>query len=121
MFLWVEIVSAVWRRLFVTHSGMWRENTNYYEAAKIYTLQGLSANILRICVVLLFIGWFQLFAANQYSLLIVAFFLALWLNNLQGQRQPNSLKEINREFVTELKQNIQETKELLTRKTKDDD
>lgn len=121
MFLWVELIAAFWRRMFVSHSGLWRENTNYYVAAEIFTLQGLSANILRICLVLLFIGWFQLFSVNQYSLLIVAFGLTLWLNNTHGQRNAQSLKEINKEFVAELKQNIKETKDLLTRKTKDDE
>lgn len=121
MFLWVELIAAFWRRMFVSHSGLWRENTDYYVAAEIFTLQGLSSNILRICLVLLFIGWFQLFSVNQYSLPIVAFFLTLWLNNTHRQRNTQSLKEINKEFVAELKQNIKETKDLLTRKIKDDE
>lgn len=118
-FLWAEILVAIWRRLMVTHSGFLRENTNYYAATEKFTLQGLSIIVMRICVVLLFMGWFQLFAINQYSLLIVAFGLALWLNNSNGKRSANTLKEINQEFVSELKQNIEETKNLLTGHKKD--
>ena len=119
MFLWVEIVVALWQRYMVTHSGMLRENTNYYTATELFTLQGLAVMIMRICIVLLFVGWFQLFSVNQYSLLIVAFCLAMWLNNTNGKRSANTLKEINREFVSELKQNIEETKSLLSGHKKD--
>lgn len=118
-FLWAEIVVALWQRYTVTHSGMLRENTNYSAATELFTLQGLSAMITRICVVLLFIGWFQLFSVNQYSLLIVAFCLALWLNNTNGKHDTGSFKEINQEFVSELKQNIEETKNLLSGHKKD--
>ncbi len=118
-FLWAEIAVALWRRFMVTHSGFLRENTNYYADTERFTLQGLSVKIARICIVLLFMGWFQLFALNQYSLLIVAFGLALWLNGNNGKQSANSLKEINREFVNELKQNIEETKNLLSGQKKD--
>ena len=119
MFLWMEIVVAIWQRLMVTHSGLLRENTNCYNATDIFTLQGLTVNILRVCVVLLFMGWFQLFAVNQYSLLIVSFALALWLGNFNGKSGRATLKEINKEFMSELKQNIEETKNLFTGRKKD--
>lgn len=117
-FLWAEICVAIWQRFMVTHSGLLRENTNYYAAAELLTLQGLSVTILRICIVLLFIGWFQLFAINRYSLLIVSFCIALWLNNIKGKQGANTIKEINREFVNDLKQNFEETKNILTGRKK---
>ena len=118
-YLWAETAVAIWRRVMVTHSGLLRENTNYYAATEQLSLQGLSTMILRICIVLLFMGWFQLFAVNQYSLLIVAFCLALWLNGTNGRRKVGTFKEINREFVNELKQNIEETKDLLIGRKRD--
>jgi hypothetical protein len=118
MFLWAEILTALWMRFMETHSGMLRENTNYYRLANLLTVQELSVTILRICVVLLFIGWFQLFSVNQYSLLIVAFGLAFWLNSSGGKGSPATIKEINKEFVEEFKQNLEETKNILTRNKK---
>ncbi|MBR1825977.1 MAG: hypothetical protein IJ770_05260 [Alphaproteobacteria bacterium] len=119
MLLWAELVMALYRKYILSQGGALRENTSCYAGADVYTLQGLSANVLRVCAVLLFIGWFQLFSVNQYSLLIVSFCLALWLGNALGAPQPTSLKEINQEFVNELKQNIEETKNLLSRNKKD--
>ncbi len=121
MFVWAELVVALYHKYILSTGGMLRENTNCYAGAEVLTLQGLSANVLRICAVLLFIGWFQLFAVNQYSLLIVAFGLALWLGGSLGRTQPNSLKEINQEFIGELKQNITATKNLILKNKKDDE
>ena len=119
MLLWAELVTALYRKYVLSQGGMLRENTSCYAGTDIYTLQGLSANVLRVCAVLLFIGWFQLFSTNQYSLPIISFGLAFWLGNALGKPQPSSLKEINREFLNELKQNIEETKNLFSRNKKD--
>ena len=121
MLLWVEIIMALYRKYILSSAGMLRENTNCYNGAEIFTLQGLSANVLRVCAVLLFLGWFQLFSINQYSLLIVSFCIALWLGSALGRVQPTSIKEINKEFISDLKQNIAETKNLLSRQKKDDE
>ena len=72
----------------------------------------------------MFFGWFQLFSVNQYSLLIITFFVILWLNTTMGQnllQTPKTLKEINSEFVKDIKQNLKETKEtILQMKNKKD-
>jgi hypothetical protein len=118
---WAELLSAFWRRFFVVRSGSLAENTNYYLAAQVLSVKALVLSILRVCVVILFIAWFQLYAVNGYSLVIISLFVALWLNGSIGS--PNggkrSLKEINREFLADLKQSIAETKEVLGKKDKD--
>lgn len=118
---WAEIIVAVWRKYFVTHSGSLVENTNYYIAAQNYSAKALSLNISKVCCVIMFIAWFQLYSVNTYSLTIIALGIAVWLNN--SINLPNAgkrtLKEINQDFVADLKQNIEETKEALGWRNKD--
>ncbi len=111
---WAELIMAVWHKFVVYHGGDLSENTNYCMAARKFPFGVLGMGIFRISAIVLFLGWFQLYAVNPYSLFIVALIIALWLNNSLGrpQEEPKTLKEINREFVQNLKQNIAETKEL---------
>ena len=121
MVFWAELISALWNRYFVYRSGYLYENTNFYLAAQRFSIIHLTVNILRISVIILFIGWFQLFASNQYSLMIVSLLFALWLNHSLGHPGSNarSFKEINKEFINDLKQNINETKNIFTRRDKE--
>lgn len=113
---WAELFIAFWNKYFGSNGGSLSENTNYYIAAQKYSVQVLVLNICKISVITLFLSWFQLFAENQYSLPLISLALALWLNSNIGQslgRKP--LSEINKEFVQELKQNINDAKKLLDR------
>lgn len=115
---WAELMVAIVNRLFVTHNGYLSENTYYYFAAQRLTLPVLVSNIVKIGIVLLFIAWFQLFSVNQYSLMIVALCITIWLNGILGKggAEASSFKEINRAFVADLKQNFDDAKKLLTKK-----
>ena len=118
---WAELIVALWRRYFVIRAGSLAESTNYCAAAQLLTPKTLTVSILKICGIVMFISWFQLYSINGYSLLIVSLLVALWLNNSialpNGGKQ--SLKEINQNFVADLKQNISEAKEALNRGRKD--
>ena len=117
---WAELLIAMWNKYFSVRTGTLSENTNYYIAAQKYSVQVLTLNIFKIGVVTLFLAWFQLFAENQYSLPIVALLITLWLNGNIGQHlEKKSLKQVNREFVDELKQNINEAKKILQNKSED--
>lgn len=120
---WAELVVALANRLFISHSGYLSENTYYYLAAQRHTLPVLVSNIVKIGIVLLFIAWFQLFSVNQYSLMIVALCLTIWLNGILGKggAEASSFKEINRAFVNDLKQNFNDAKKLFTKNKKDDE
>ncbi len=113
---WAELIFAVWHKFTITRAGSLQENTNYYLAGTKYSFHVLALNILKICTVNLFLGWFQLFSSNQYSLFIISLAIVLWLNCALGKQEnePQTLKEINHEFVKDLKQNIAEAKEILT-------
>ena len=122
MIFWVELASALWHKYMVTHAGSLMENSNYYLAATKYSHNVLALNIFKICGICVFLGWFQLFAANTFSLPLLAFLIILWLNNSFGKSdigEPKNLKEINRAFVADLKQNIEDAKEALNIQKKD--
>lgn len=119
---WAELLIALWRRIFVVRAGMLSESTNYYLAAQKLTVQALSFNIFKVCGVVMFLAWFQLYSVNNYSLIIVSLCISLWLNGLLntngGGKQ--SLREINQEFMANIKQSIKETKDLLNKKRGDE-
>ena len=118
---WAELIVAVLRKFFVSNAGSLSENTNSYMAAQNLTVFGMTLNILKVCGIIMFIAWFQLYAVNSYSLVIISLFIALWLSS--SMYQPNggkrTLKEINKDFIEDLKKSIAETKEVLN-KNKDD-
>lgn len=113
---WAELLSALWYRYFVTHSGNLLENTCYYEAATKYSHHILAINIAKICTVNVFLAWFQLFSVNTFSMPLITLLIILWLNSSFGRsdkNEPKNLKEINQAFVKDLKQNIQAAKDAL--------
>ncbi len=116
MIFWAELAVSVWNRYIITRSGRLNENTNYYALSHKVSAHDLTLVIAKIGAVSLIVGWFQLFAVNQYSLLLVSFILVLWLNNTfgmpLGKRQ--SLKEINHEVADDLKKNLQEAKDVFS-------
>ncbi len=120
LIFWEEMTAAVYNRLLITHLGMMSENTNYFFAAQKYPLQVLTAAIFKVGVILLFLSWFQLFSVNPYSLIIVGFLIVLWLNGALGQHEntPSKLVDINRKFVSDVKQNLQEVKEIFNTERK---
>ena len=117
---WGELIMALYNRFFVSRSGTLQENTPYYLAAEQFNLYTLTTGIIRIGIISLFIGWFQLFSTNQYSLIVVAILFCIWFDSSLGHKIKGfgSLKEVNKEFISDLKQNIAETKKLL-QKNKD--
>lgn len=120
---WVEFSVALWRKYITDKSGTLEENTNYKMAAEYLSMQALILNVAKICIFTLFLGFFQMFSVNSYSLLIVSFALILWFNNSMGQAisTRSSLKEINQEFVKNLKQNIEEAKSSIENLTNKED
>lgn len=119
---WAELLAAIWRRIFITRAGNLTENTNYYLAAQNISIKAMVLGLFKICTIIIFLAWFQLYSINGYSLFLVALCITLWLNSSMvlpngGKR---SLGEINREFISNIKQGIKETTDLLNKKRKDD-
>jgi hypothetical protein len=94
------------------------QNSHFYAAAQKITLAALMNNIFKVGVIVMFFGWFQLFSVNQYSLPIIAFFVVLWLNTSMGSnllQTPKTLRQINSEFFADMKQNLKETKDTISK------
>ncbi|MBR3502035.1 MAG: hypothetical protein IKO06_03925 [Alphaproteobacteria bacterium] len=109
---WAELAIAAYRRFFISKTGSLRENSYLLSVAQKLTIGALMNNIFKIGLVAVFFGWFQLFSVNQYSLILVTFFVVLWLNTSMGAnllQTPKSLKQINSEFIADIKKNFNET------------
>jgi len=114
---WAELLVALWRKYVLAHGGHLFENTNYFWLASNYSAQVTTISVAKICIILLFLAWFQLFSPNAYSLPIIAMIIALWLNNSIGEKESNkTFRELNKELVENLKQNIEEAKNILNKK-----
>ena len=122
MVFWTELSVALWQKYIVGKDTGLMENTNYYIAATKYSHHILAMNIFKICTIGIFLGWFQMVSVNAFSLPFVTYIIILWLNTSFGQAGPNepkNLKEINRAFMQDLKQNIQDAKDAFNAATKD--
>jgi len=121
LIFWAEIFAALYNRFIVAHIGTLSENTNYFFAAQRHTLQTLSTAVFKIGIVLLLLAWFQLFSVNPYSLPLIALCIVLWLDGTLGRKEntPYTLSDINRQFIRDVKQNINDFKKLFNSETKD--
>ncbi len=118
MLFWSELAVALWNKLVFTHTGTLQENTRYYQMALKYNARTILISMMRAGFVILLISWFQLFSKNSYSLIIASFFVALWLNSAIGEPliKRQKFKEINQEIIDNLKENINETKKIISKK-----
>lgn len=113
---WAELCIALWRKYVTERSGLLIEHTNYYWLSSNYSAQVVCVSIAKVCAVLTFLAWFQLFSPNAYSLLIIGLIVAFWLNNSIGQNDNKTFREINKEFIESIKQNIEDVKNTLNKK-----
>ena len=93
-------------------------NTIYYQAH----IRGLAPQqvcfaIIKIQLLFIILSCFQAYLPNATSLPIASLFLAAWfLNKLQHWDEPNqNIKEINQEFMNDLRQNINDFKNTINR------
>lgn len=93
-------------------------NTICYQAhIKGLTPEQVCFSIFKIQILFIILGSFQAYLPNNYSLPIASLFLAAWfLNKLQNWDEPKqNLKEINQEFMSDLRQNINDIKNTINR------
>ncbi len=91
-------------------------DTPYYKAfAKGLLPTDLYRSITRICVFLIIIGTFQLYAPNSYSIPLLSIIAVVWFGSaLQNwDKKIPTLKEMNQNIVREVKNNINEIKDNL--------
>lgn len=100
-------------KIIYTQQTSLMQNTNYVQAwIKGLPSQDIYRNIYRISLFLLIIGTFQLYAPNQYSIPLLSFITVAWFsNNLRNwDKDSPNYKEIHKEAIKELKNNINEIK-----------
>ena len=110
----LEVAAALCRFVLPGNKASLKENTNYYQAV----IHGLSPQTVlfaigKILMLLIILASFQLYAGNFFSLpflgLIVCSMFVYRLRHWNEKDQ--TLKEINAEFVQDLKDGIQEIKD----------
>lgn len=115
MYYILEICWAVGRKL-IANDGSLVSNTLYYRLnASGLSPAEIGQNVAKLLTVLLVLGSFQVYAPNNYSLPLAAALVALWfmskLNNWQEPQQ--SLKDINREVIRDIKDNVEDIKKII--------
>ena len=93
-------------------------NTICYQAhISGLTQEQVCISIFKVQILFIILGCFQAYLPNNYSLPIASLILASWfLSKLQHWYEPKqNLKEINQEFVNDLRQNINDIKNTLNR------
>lgn len=112
---WAELLIALWNKFIIIKSGPLYEHTLYYQAAEKFNMQVLLINISRICAIGMFIGWFQLYAVNQYSLILVSLVVLLWLNyNFVNPAETKNIKQINKQVLSDIKENFSDVKKSIS-------
>ncbi len=91
-----------------------QQNTSYSKAIEQGMLPNLVANyVVRIQILLLFLGVFQALADNHFSLLLASSLITVWfmyrLQNISDG--PQSFKDINRQVIEDLQARINDIKQ----------
>ncbi len=91
-----------------------QQNTSYGKAIELGMIPNLVANyVIRIQILLLFLGSFQALADNHFSLLLASSLIAIWfmyrLKNISDG--PQSFKDINRQVLEDLQARINDIKQ----------
>jgi hypothetical protein len=99
------------------------DNTCYRQAVEegMHPIKAVSFTI-RIHMLLIFFGCFQIYSPNQMSLVILSIFLTIWFcykfKNIPTPVQ--HLKDINTQVLEELQDRVEEFKKIMSQNNKDD-
>lgn len=116
MYYIVELLESAVKKLSLRDRYMkLTANTNYYQA----NISGLPpcnviAFLFKLQVVLIIIGCFQIYAPNSFSIPILALIITVWfLTRLVDWQTPKkTLKQLNKDFVEDIKQNLDDFKNI---------
>lgn len=89
-------------------------NTSYYQVnLSGFPPSAVANNIIRLQIVLLVLGCFELYAPNSYSIPIFSLIITFWyLSRLKNWQTPNkSIKQLNQDFVGDIKKGIDNIKD----------
>ncbi|MBQ8785506.1 MAG: hypothetical protein IJZ59_05645 [Alphaproteobacteria bacterium] len=112
------IIDILWALLlklsFMDKYSNMQQNASYCKAMELGMVPNLIANyVIRIQVLLLFLGVFQALADNHFSLLLASSLITIWfMYRLQNiSNGPQSFKDINRQVLDDLQARINDIKQ----------
>lgn len=115
MFFVVEMLIAGAKKLTLRNQfRVLITNTTYYQANVSGFPPFLVANnILRLQIVLLILGCFELYSPNIYSIPVFSFLITIWyLSKLKNWQHPSkTIRELNQDLMTDIKSNLTEIKD----------
>lgn len=93
-------------------------NTTYYQAnLSGYPPSMVANNVLRLQIVLLILGCFELYAPNAYSIPAFSFIITGWyLSRLKNWRTPEkTIRELNQDLMSDIKSNLSDFKDKINK------
>ena len=119
MYLLVEIITIFYKAVISRKESKPIENlSNAYQTF----LSGLSVvnvciSVSKIFIMLSFFCFFQAYAPNEFSIPAFALVIVVWMINhmLNWQQPKKTLKEINKDFIEDVKENLQDIKSSLSK------
>lgn len=119
MFYIVELIIATAK--WITLREAFRDfvaNTTYYQAnLSGYPPSMVANNVLRLQIVLLILGCFELYAPNAYSIPAFSFIITIWyLSRLKNWRTPEkTIRELNQDLMSDIKSNLYDFKDKINK------
>lgn len=89
----------------------WSDNTTYMSVAdKGASIDAINTAVIKIGLVNVMLAGFQLFAVNAFSIPLFALAVNLWLLSMlyNADNKKQSLREVNRDFVSNIKEELKE-------------
>lgn len=113
----IEIIIALAQKLtFLPQFAIAKNNTLYLRIVDAdMTPSIINRYLLRISAICILFGCFQAFAPNNYSIPVFCLIVVLWqLYRIYNWREiPSTLRETNKKFVNDVKNNLQEISQTL--------
>lgn len=113
----IEVIFALAQKLtFLPQFAIAKNNTLYLRMIDAdMTPSVLNRYLLRISAICILFGSFQAFAPNDYSIPVFCLLVVLWqLYRIYNWRElPSGLKETNKKFISDVKNNLQEISQIL--------
>ena len=109
-FLLLEAVTVFIQKFLPNKKLSSFERTNVYAFIQNnYSPLNINISYAKICVLLVILGVFQIFAHNPYSVLIVSLLFTFWfISKLRGWYSNMTFKEANLSLANEIKENLKE-------------
>lgn len=115
----IEALLAIAKRLTLLqkYNDIYANTFAYQSNIRGLPVDAINNSVIKILILMLIMGCLQIYAPNTYSIPIFAAIIMLWfLNKLLNWDTPRqTLKEMNKSFVSDLKENISEVKKIINR------